>query len=140
MTEEQVEEEEEDEDFNEEEGDDSDESSEDSDEEEGEGEEEAEEEGSGKGAAVVIEEEEEEAAPSAKKQRTDAGPSSSQPAQRGEKKSEYGEILEGLSGDEVDPSLIIAGGRRARRGRPGATGSAPRYTAEAKLDSDEDEW
>ena len=48
------------------------------------------------------------------------------------------EILEGLSGDEVDPALIISGGRRARRS--GASTSRPKYTAAAQLDSDEDEW
>ena len=43
-------------------------------------------------------------------------------------------------GDEVDPALIIAGGRHARRGRPSGSAAAPRYTAQAQLDSDEDDW
>lgn len=45
-------------------------------------------------------------------------------------------------GDEVDPGLIIPGGRRARRGRPSGSGGAagPRYQAAPALDSDEDEW
>ena len=47
------------------------------------------------------------------------------------------EIIANASGDEVDPGLIIPGGRRARRGRPQAGGSKPKYSAKAQLDSDE---
>ena len=47
------------------------------------------------------------------------------------------EIVKGLSGDEVDPGLIIPGGRRSRRGRPQFGNS--KYTYESKNDSD-DEW
>lgn len=43
------------------------------------------------------------------------------------------------AGDEVDPGLIVPGGRRARRGRGGGE-SRPKYSAQAQLDSDEDEW
>jgi hypothetical protein len=50
------------------------------------------------------------------------------------------EILEGLSGDEVDPALIISGGRRSRRSGAQGPSSRPKYTAAAQLDSDEDEW
>lgn len=44
------------------------------------------------------------------------------------------------AGDEVDPNLIISGGRRARQGRGGDNASRPKYTAQAQLDSDEDAW
>ena len=53
------------------------------------------------------------------------------------------EIIAGLSGDEVDPGLIIAGGRGGRRGRGAAGGGAPpraKYQKQAALESDEDEW
>ncbi len=50
------------------------------------------------------------------------------------------QILEGLSGDEVDPNLIVAGGRRGRAAGGGAGPSKPKYTAQAQLDSDEDDW
>jgi hypothetical protein len=50
------------------------------------------------------------------------------------------EILEGLSGDEVDPALIISGGRRSRRSGAQGPSARPKYTAAAQLDSDEDEW
>lgn len=43
------------------------------------------------------------------------------------------------AGDDVDPGNIIAGGRRARRGRAGGD-ARPKYSAKAQLDSDEDEW
>ncbi len=49
------------------------------------------------------------------------------------------EIVKGLSGDEVDQSLIIAGGRRSRRGRPQFGSSGSKYKYESKDDSD-DEW
>jgi hypothetical protein len=49
------------------------------------------------------------------------------------------EIVKGLSGDEVDQSLIIAGGRRSRRGRPQFGSSALKNKYESKDDSD-DEW
>jgi len=51
------------------------------------------------------------------------------------------EIVKNLSGDEVDPSLIIAGGRRARRGRAqfgsGAPGGPRSKYAQAAPDSDD---
>ena len=52
------------------------------------------------------------------------------------------EVVKGLSGDEVDPNLIIAGGRRSRRGRA-QFGSGSKYQYQAKKDDDdddEDEW
>lgn len=52
------------------------------------------------------------------------------------------EDVKGLSGDEVDPNLIIAGGRRSRRGRA-QFGSGSKYQYQAKNgdgDDDEDEW
>ena len=52
------------------------------------------------------------------------------------------EVVKGLSGDEVDPDLIIAGGRRSRRGRA-QFGSGSKYQYQAKKDDDdddEDEW
>jgi hypothetical protein len=49
------------------------------------------------------------------------------------------EFVKGLSGDEVDPNLIIAGGRRSRRGRAQFGSSAQQYKYESKDDS-EDEW
>ncbi len=45
----------------------------------------------------------------------------------------------GLSGDEVDPGLIIAGGRRSRRGRA-TFGQTAKYSQQKQVDSDEDEW
>lgn len=50
------------------------------------------------------------------------------------------EIVRNLSGDEVDPSLIIAGGRRSRRGRAQIGAAGQRYTAHASKDSDEDSF
>ena len=48
------------------------------------------------------------------------------------------EIINHASGDEVDISLIIPGGRRARKGRPQP---AKQYKYQQKLaDSDEDSW
>lgn len=48
------------------------------------------------------------------------------------------EIINHASGDEVDASLIIPGGRRARKGRPQP---AKQYKYQQKLaDSDEDSW
>mmetsp|Transcript_20574 Transcript_20574/g.51814 ORF Transcript_20574/g.51814 Transcript_20574/m.51814 type:complete len:358 (-) Transcript_20574:238-1311(-) len=51
------------------------------------------------------------------------------------------EIVKNLSGDEVDPSLIIAGGRRARRGRAqfgsGAPGGPRSKYVQAAPDSDD---
>jgi hypothetical protein len=44
------------------------------------------------------------------------------------------------TGDEVDPNLIVAGGRRGRHGRAGASAPAAKYSAEAQVASDEDEW
>ena len=49
------------------------------------------------------------------------------------------EIVKGLSGDEVDTSLIISGGRRARRGRA-QFGANMQYQYEAKKDDSDDEW
>ena len=50
------------------------------------------------------------------------------------------EIEKNASGDELDTSNIIPGGRRLRRGRAGGGGQANNYTAEQKVDSDEDSW
>lgn len=49
------------------------------------------------------------------------------------------EIVKGLSGDEVDTSNIIEGGRRSRRGRPQ---QAPVYKRNYKpaADASDDEW
>ena len=49
------------------------------------------------------------------------------------------EVVKGLSGDEVDPNLIIAGGRRSRRGRGGSGGNY-KYQAENDDDDEDDEW
>ena len=49
------------------------------------------------------------------------------------------EVVKGLSGDDVDKSNIIQGGRRSRKGRGGG-GTAPRYQHKVVVDSDEDEW
>lgn len=50
------------------------------------------------------------------------------------------EIVNHASGDEVDTSLIIPGGRRARKGRP-QIGQQAQYKYQQKLaDSDEDSW
>lgn len=53
---------------------------------------------------------------------------------------EEAEIVKNLSGDDVDPSLIIAGGRRARKGRPQFGNAGRQYTASASKDSDEDSF
>ena len=51
------------------------------------------------------------------------------------------EIVKGLSGDELDASNIISGGRTTRRGRPQfGGGGAQRYSKQAAVESDEDEW
>lgn len=60
--------------------------------------------------------------------------------QRSTTEEDEAQILEGLSGDEVDPGLILAAGRRGRQGRGGAGASRPKYTAKAQVDTDEDEW
>ncbi len=50
------------------------------------------------------------------------------------------ETINHASGDEVDTSLIIPGGRRARKGRP-QIGGQTKYKYQQKLaDSDEDSW
>jgi len=50
-------------------------------------------------------------------------------------------ILEGLSGDEVDPGNIIEGGRGSRRRRGGSSGTGmQKYSAKVQVDSDEDSW
>lgn len=50
------------------------------------------------------------------------------------------EIVAHASGDEVDTSLIIPGGRRARKGRP-QIGQQAQYKYQQKMaDSDEDSW
>jgi hypothetical protein len=75
-----------------------------------------------------------------------AGPSAPAPRKRKAAPAAGGEpdepqILAGLSGDEVDPGLIVAGGRGARHGRgAGAGGARPKYSAAAVQGSDEDEW
>jgi hypothetical protein len=51
----------------------------------------------------------------------------------------FGQIVAGLSGDEVDAGNIIEGGRRARRGRGDGSGK-PKYTAKVEIASDEDSW
>jgi len=71
----------------------------------------------------------------------EAGPSTGSKRKRKVSDEEpTAQILEGLSGDEVDPNLIVAGGRRGRGGARDAGPSKPKYTAAAQLDSDEDEW
>lgn len=69
----------------------------------------------------------------------EAGPSSGR-KRRASGDPDESKIVAGLSGDEVDAGLIIAGGRGARRGRAPPGGSKPKYTAKAQLDSDEDDW
>jgi len=49
------------------------------------------------------------------------------------------EIVNNLSGDDVDPGLIIAGGRRARPGRA-TVGNARGDPAKQQAESDEDSW
>jgi len=49
------------------------------------------------------------------------------------------EIVNNLSGDDVDPGLIIAGGRRPPRGRA-TFGNARGYQAKQQAESDEDSW
>ena len=49
------------------------------------------------------------------------------------------EIVANASGDDVDPNLIIAGGRGARRGRA-TFGNSRGYQAKQQADSDEDSW
>ena len=87
------------------------------------------------------EDSDEEDAPPAKKSKVAGG---SKPVKKKKKKSKdsddedsvNSDVIEDLSGDEVDTSNIIAGGRRARRGR--AT-SFVQYTATNDSDdSDED--
>ena len=88
------------------------------------------------------EDSDEEDAPPAKKSKVAGG---SKPVKKKKKKkskdsddedSVNSDVIEDLSGDEVDTSNIIAGGRRARRGR--AT-SFVQYTATNDSDdSDED--
>lgn len=51
------------------------------------------------------------------------------------------EIVDGLSGDEVDKSNIIEGGRRSRRGRARTTAAQiEMYQQQKAQDSDEDSW
>ncbi len=52
------------------------------------------------------------------------------------------ELVENYSGDELDPGAIIAGGRRARRGRAqfASDPGVRQYTSTAAKDSDEDSW
>lgn len=60
---------------------------------------------------------------------------------QGEEDEEEAEIVANLSGDDVDPGLIIAGGRRTRRGRGSASReAAPKYAFKPQQDSDEDSW
>ena len=67
------------------------------------------------------------------------GPSTAEKRKRTEE--DEPEIIAGLSGDEVDPSNIIEGGRKSRRGRAAVGGSCQqKYTKAAQLESDEDEW
>jgi hypothetical protein len=73
-----------------------------------------------------------------------AGPSSTKRKRKagsGEEEDAFGEIVAGLSGDEVDTGNIIDGGRGARRGRYTGSGAASaKYTAKAEVASDEDSW
>eukprot|EP00890_Picochlorum_soloecismus_P005657 jgi/Picsp_1/6092/NSC_03446-R1_expressed protein [Chlorella variabilis] len=67
------------------------------------------------------------------------GPSSAEKRKRSDEDDI--KILEGLSGDEVDPSNIIEGGRGSRRRRGGSSGAGvQKYSAKAQVDSDEDSW
>ena len=46
-------------------------------------------------------------------------------------------VLKGLEGDDVDPSLIIAGGRGARRGRPASARPVAIKSKPTPADSDD---
>lgn len=50
------------------------------------------------------------------------------------------EIVQGLSGDEVDVSNIVQGGRRARRGRAQSAHEQIQKYKQKAQDSDEDSW
>ncbi|KAK9845035.1 hypothetical protein WJX74_009937 [Apatococcus lobatus] len=107
------------------------------------------------GAANSAEDSEgEEAEPASKRAKTGeaAGPSTSKKLrEKGSDQNKGGgdsdeeevsepEIEKNASGDELDTSNIIPGGRRSRRGRAGGGGPGVSYTAEQKVDSDEDSW
>lgn len=47
-------------------------------------------------------------------------------------------VLKGLDGDTVDPSLIIPGGRGARRGRPASARPVAIKSKPQRADSDDD--
>lgn len=71
------------------------------------------------------------------------GPSQGKPKRQKVDDTDNAEIIAGLSGDDVDPSNIIQGGRGARRGRyaAGASGSGgAKYSAKIEMASDEDSW
>lgn len=55
-------------------------------------------------------------------------------------RSSCAQEVEGLSGDEVDPKNIIAGGRGARRGRGGNAPKQFTFAAKKDQDSDQDSW
>ena len=46
-------------------------------------------------------------------------------------------VLKGLPGDDVDPKLIIPGGRGARRGRPASARPVVIHSKPTKADSDD---
>ena len=50
------------------------------------------------------------------------------------------EIVKGLSGDEVDVSNIVQGGRGARRGRAQSAAAQTVKYQQSRQDSDEDSW
>ena len=120
---------------------------------EDESEEEEEEEESEEESEEEEEDSDDEDAPAAKKSKVAGGSSKPASSSREKKKKEKkkkkrksgdgsdddsvnSDVVEDLSGDEVDTSNIIAGGRRSRRGRP--TSFAQAYTANND-DSDSDE-
>jgi len=75
--------------------------------------------------------------PASKKQKVSSGKGKKL---KGEDEDESDpEVVGGLSGDDVDKSNIIEGGRRSRKGRGGSS-AAPKYQRKVQVDSDEDEW
>ena len=83
-------------------------------------------------------EEEEEEEPAPKKAKPSKPPKDKKKDKGGESDSDV-EILEGLSGDEVDAHLIIPGGRGTRRGRGGPPPPTFAFKKPQKAGSDSDD-